>query len=176
MPINIIIEPGIGISAARHAFKTILTKLQEPNPSRAVKHVAEMWAHNYRSEGDQVGGWVALAESTVRQRESQGFAGRHPILIRQGSLYAMSTLFFMQGREGTASAWTTYRGENRSVRTTATLSINDGTATLGLSGPLTVHQKGNWTPPKRQYWFTDRNVILAARLGVIEWIRDEVIP
>lgn len=174
MPITIIIEQPIGIEAAQEAFKGIITKLREPDPRNAVKRVAEMWAHNYRSEGSQVGGWVALAQSTVADREAQGFGGAHPILIRQGSLYAMSTLFFMQGRAGVDSA--TSMNDGRSIRTTASLDISGGTATLGLSGPKTVHQKGNWTPPRRQYWFTDRNVTLAARLGVIEWIRDEVIP
>lgn len=174
MPVNIIIEPGIGISAARHAFKKITDKLRVPDPTRSVKRVAEMWGANYRTEGGQVGGWVALAQRTIEEREKQGFPGEHPILIRQGSLYAMSTLFFMQGQQGNASAWSTYGG--RSVRTSASLDISGGTATLGMSGPLTVHQKGNWTPPKRPYWFTNRNVVLAARLGVIEWIKDEVIP
>lgn len=174
MPINIIIEPGIGISEARHKFGLILNRLSRPDPRKAVKRVAEMWAHNYRGEGNQVGGWVALAQATVEAREKEGFGGSHPILIRNGSLYAMSTLFFMQGQEGAASATTQSSG--RSITTHASLSISNGVATLGMSGPLTVHQKGNWTPPKRQYWFTDRNVVLSARLGVIEWIRDEVIP
>lgn len=174
MPLNIIIEPGVGISAAQHAFKTIMGKLNTPDPRKSVQRVAEMWAHNYRSEGSQVGGWVALAQSTVEDREREGFGGAHPILIRQGSLYAMSTLFFMEGRQGTATS--TSMNDGRGIRTTATLDISGGTATLGLSGPKTVHQKGNWTPPKRQYWFTDRNVILSARLGVLEWIKDEVIP
>ncbi len=162
------------MSAAKFAFTQILNKLSRPDPTKAVKQVATMWAHSYKSEGGQVGGWVQLAQSTVEDRERQGFSGRHPILIRQGSLYAMSTLFFMQGQQGQASAWSTYGG--RSIRTSASLEINGGTAILGMSGPKTVHQKGNWTPPRRQYWFTDRNIILAARLGVIEWIRDEVIP
>lgn len=174
MPINIIIEPGIGISEARFKTKQIIDRLSKPNPQRAVKHVAEMWAHNYRSEGSQVGGWVALAQATVEDRQKEGFGGSHPILIRHGSLYAMSTLFFMQGQEGSASA--SMQSSGRTITTHASLSISNGVATLGMSGPLTVHQKGNWTPPKRQYWFTDRNVVLSARLGVIEWIRDEVIP
>jgi hypothetical protein len=174
MPVNIVIHPGVGVSEARFKVNQMLGKLGKPDVTRSVKHVAKMWAANYKTEGSQVGGWVQLAESTVREREKQGFSGAHPILIRQGSLYAMSTLFFMQGQAGSASGWSTYG--NRSIRTTASLEITGGKATLGLSGPKTVHQKGNWTPPKRQYWFTDRNVVLAARLGVLEWIRDEVIP
>lgn len=174
MPLNIVIESDGNIPAAEAVFKKITDKLRVPDPTRPVKRVAEMWGANYRTEGSQVGGWVALAQRTIEERERQGFPGSHPILIRQGSLYAMSTLFFMEGRPGTASAWSTYGG--RSVRTMASLDISGGTATLGMSGPLTVHQKGNWTPPKRPYWFTNRNVVLAARLGVIEWIKDEVIP
>lgn len=174
MPVTITIQPGIGVSAARHAFNKIMNRLQTPDPTRSVKRVAEMWAANYRQEGKMIGGWVALAQRTIEEREKQGFGGTSPILIRQGSLYAMSTLFFMQGQHGSASAWSSYGG--RSIRTSASLDINGGTATLGMSGPLTVHQKGNWTAPKRQYWFTDRNIVLAARLGVIEWIEDEVVP
>jgi hypothetical protein len=174
MPINIYVDPGVGTSKARFEINKMLGKLGRPDPTRAVKRVAEMWAHNYRSEGSQVGGWVQLAKSTVEDRQKQGFPGEHPILIRQGSLYAMSTLFFMQGQQGNAAAYSTYGG--RSIRTSASLEITGGTAILGMSGPKTVHQKGNWTPPRRQYWFTNRPVVLAARLGVIEWIRDEVIP
>jgi hypothetical protein len=174
MPITITIEQNAGIDAAMQAFNLILKKLQVPDPRNAVKRVAEMWAHNYRSEGSQIGGWVALAQRTVEDREAEGFGGQHPILIRHGSLYAMSTLYFMQGKEGTAVSYG--MNDGRAIRTSATLEISGDTATLGMSGPKTVHQKGNWTPPRRQYWFTDRNVILAARLGTIEWIRDEVIP
>lgn len=174
MPINIFFENNGSTLGMQQAFNRILGRLSRPDPKRAVKRVAEMWAHNYRGEGNQVGGWVALAQATVEAREKEGFGGSHPILIRNGSLYAMSTLFFMQGQEGAASATTQSSG--RSITTHASLSISNGVATLGMSGPLTVHQKGNWTPPKRQYWFTDRNVVLSARLGVIEWIRDEVIP
>lgn len=172
MPLTIRIEGG-STSQQQAVFDRIMKRLQVPNPTNAVKKVAEMWAHNYRSEGGMVGGWTQLAQSTVEDRQRQGFGGAHPILIRQGSLYAMSTLFFMQGQQGSSSAWSSYGG--RSIRTSASLDITQGTATLGMSGPKTVHQKGNWTPPKRQYWFTDRNVILAARLGTLEWIRDEVI-
>lgn len=174
MPLTIVIESNGNIPAARKYFDTLMTRLQKPDPKRAVKRVAEMWAHNFKGEGSMVGGWAQLAQSTIEERERQGFGGTHPILIRYGSLYAMSTLWFMDARPGIATSWSMNRG--RPVATTASLDITDGTATLGLAGPKTVHQKGNWTPPKRQYWFTDRNIVLAARLGVLEWINDEVLP
>lgn len=174
MPVTIRIDPGIGASAARHALSKILERLQRPDPRKSVQQVAKMWAANYRNEGSMVGGWAQLAASTQKDRADEGFGAAHPILIRYGSLYAMSTLFFMEGRAGSVSS--VGSSDGRSIRTSASLDLSGGTAVLGMSGPKTVHQKGNWTPPKRQYWFTDRNIVLAARVGAIEWIRDEVIP
>lgn len=173
MPLTIVIESSGNIPAAQKFFDRMMSHLRKPDPTRSVKRVAEMWAHNFQGEGSMIGGWAQLAQSTIEQRERQGFGGTHPILIRYGSLYAMSTLWFMNAKPGTATAWS--QGSGRAVPTTASLDITDGTATLGLSGPKTVHQKGNWTTPKRQYWFTDRNIVMAARLGVLEWINDEVI-
>lgn len=174
MPIKIIIEQNDNnIQGIIDRYHKIYNKLMTPDPTRAVKQVATQWGLSYRNEGSGVGGWVALAQKTVDDRIRQGFGGEHPIMIRQGSLYAMSTLFFMAGQPGAAKGWSTYGG--RSVATSASLSISGGTATLGLSGPKTVHQKGNWTPPARPYWFTDRTAVLAARLGVIEWIEQEVV-
>lgn len=172
MPVNIIIKGG-DTRQQRAAVNRIMDKLRVPDPSKAVKRIAEVWALSYRGEGNQVGGWTGLAQSTMEERARQGFNPSGPILIRQGSLYAMSTLFFAQGRRGLASGWSTYGG--RSIRTTASLEITNGVATLGLSGPKTIHQKGNWTAPKRQYWFTNRVAIQATRLGVVEWIKDEVL-
>jgi hypothetical protein len=174
MPINITIESvGTPISEVMRKIQAVYDKLMQPDPKRAVIKVAEMWAVNYRSEGRMVGGWPQLAQSTIDDRARQGFSGEHPILIRQGSLYAMSTEFFTKGQAGAARAYSNYGG--RSISTNASLSIAGGAAMLGLGGPKVVHQTGNWTPPRRQYWFTDQNIIQAARLGVTEWITDEVI-
>lgn len=173
MAVQIIIESvGASFEQVRKVYDEMYAKLMKPDPTRAVKQVATLWSQNYRTEGSMVGGWPALAQSTIDDRMRQGF-GAGPILIRQGSLYAMSTLFFMQAQRGSAQAWSTYGG--RSVATQASLDITGGTATLSMAGPKTVHQTGKWTPPRRQYWFSDRNAVLSARIGVIDWIAEEVV-
>jgi hypothetical protein len=173
MAVKIIIEnQGASFEKVKQVYDTIYSKLMKPDPTRAVKHVAEIWSQNYRTEGSMVGGWPALAQSTIDTRLRQGF-GAGPVLFRQGSLYAMSTLFFMQGQKGTVQSWSTYGGRN--IATSASLEINGGKATLSMGGPKTVHQTGSWTPPRRAYWFSDRNAIIAAREGTIEWIKDEVV-
>ncbi len=129
MPIQIKIEQrGSSIETVRQRYYRILNRLSKPDVSRSVKKVAEIWAVNYRSEGKQVGGWAQLAQQTVADRAKRGYGGEHPIMIRQGSLYAMSTLFFMQGQQGSASATT--RSSGNSVTTRANLSMANGVAIL----------------------------------------------
>lgn len=174
MAVRIIIENrGASIATTARKIEAIHQRMQRPDPTRAVKKVAETWGLSFKREGAAVGGWTALAQATVDERIRQGYQGDHPILIRQGSLYAMSVLFFMAGRPGRATATSTYGG--RPVTTSANLSIADGTATLGLSGPKTIHQKGEHGVPERPYWFSTTNAVLAARAGVIEWISKEAL-
>lgn len=175
MPINIIIE-NVGASPrqVQEVFETVYGKLMRPDPTRAVKHVAEVWAVSYRAQGSLVGGWWRLADRTVEERVRQGF-GSGPILRRSGSLYDSSIEFFLAGRPGSRSTSSHYGG--RSITTTGTLNISDGTAVLGVSGPKTVHQVGSRIKgiPVRQYWFNNRASQLGARLGVLEWINKEVL-
>lgn len=154
-------------------LKKMFKKLSKPNPTKAVQNVAQVWALSYREEGSGVGGWVGLAERTIEERQLQGF-GDGPILIRGGALFSMSSLFFMRGRKGRASASTNYG--KRYVRTTASLDIHDGVATMSMGGPKTIHQKGMRSKnlPARPFWFTDATTLRAARTGVIQWIIDEV--
>jgi|SRR5688500_8360914 len=173
MPINVIIENrGAPISEVRAAVDRIRDRLSRPDPTRAVKRLAEVWGVSYKQEGGLAGGWPSLADSTVEERLRQGFPAA-PILRRSGSLYDMSIEFFMAGRPGASTRNSSYGG--RTVPTTATLNINDGTATLGLSGPKVVHQLSKRSPPNRPYWFSERNSQTAARLGVIEWIEKEAL-
>ena len=172
MALTIIIESA-GATTAQliTKFTEIKNKLSRPDPTNAVIEVAKLWSISYKGEGSAVGGWVQLAQHTIDERARLGFSAG-PILIRQGSLESMTTAFFVQGREGSASSVTNYG--KQSIATHASLSIANGTATLGVSGPKTVHQYGSKNIPARPFWFTDRNVILAARLGVINWIKKEV--
>ena len=176
MPIQIKIEQnGASMEQVRNRFNRITDRLSRPDPTQAVKKVGDIWALNYKQEGSMVGGWAALAHQTIRDREARGYPGEHPIMIRRGSLYAMSALFFAQGNPGSASASTNSSGNT--ATTTANLSIVGGTAHMSLSGPLVKHQFGDPSQnlPARPYWFTNKQVVLAARLGVLDWIKREVV-
>lgn len=176
MPVIVKIEQnGATPQMVQNRLTRIIDRLSRPDPTQAVKKVGDIWAMNYKTEGSYVGGWANLAYQTIRDREARGYGGEHPIMIRRGSLYAMSALFFAQGQPGSASASTNSSGNT--ATTNASLSIVNGTATLSLSGPLVKHQFGDPSTnlPARPYWFTNKQVVLAARLGVLDWIKREVV-
>lgn len=50
--------------------------------------VRQGFAESFAREGSAVGRWAQLADSTVLERVKAGYAGAHPILVREGSLRA----------------------------------------------------------------------------------------
>ena len=45
------------------------------------------FVENFSSESSEFGAWRPLAQSTVLERASLGYGGRHPMLFRTGSYY-----------------------------------------------------------------------------------------
>jgi hypothetical protein len=66
-------------------LETLGTRLERPVERVGGDAIRRAFADNFATEGQ--GGWPALSEAwTVPERQAQGFAGRHPILKRTGSL------------------------------------------------------------------------------------------
>lgn len=80
----IIIGQLEGLAASVRSFKVPL--------ERSIKQVViPSITKNFAVEGRPP--WEPLAPETAFIRESEGFAGEHPILIRTGSLYKAATAF-----------------------------------------------------------------------------------
>ena len=50
--------------------------------------IRQQFQANFTRQGSGAGAWAALAPSTARQRQQQGYAGNRPILVRTGQLRA----------------------------------------------------------------------------------------
>lgn len=174
MPIKITVSLK-NYEAAIGYLDRVRTRLRKPEVNKAVTRVALFWASSYRSEGAAVGGWAQLAERTVEDRLQQNYPGSHPIMRRQGVLYALSTQFFVNKKKSsTSKRGTRYDGR---ISTTASLKFSPGEATLRISGPKVFNQ---WpgirqTRPARPFWFVTPQTRQAAKSGMIDWVVNDVI-
>lgn len=66
-------------------LEQIATRLERPVERVGGDAIRRAFAENFATEGQ--GQWPSLSEAwTVPERRALGFAGRHPILVRTGSL------------------------------------------------------------------------------------------
>ena len=75
-------------------IKKIAERLQRPNPVNVDVISDTMRAivrENFATESGDGQAWQELARSTVEERESLGYPGEHPILIRSGDLFESAT-------------------------------------------------------------------------------------
>lgn len=141
--------------------------------SRPVQAVARYWRNSYRTEGSAVGGWAGLSETTIRNRQYQGYRAG-PILVREGGLRETSTDFFTRRkRSGTLSRTTPY--DKRGITATARLVFNPNEAILSIKGPQVYNQWPGRHRPPRPFWFTTTPVRKEARGSVVEWIVVDVL-
>lgn len=174
-----------GLRENQRALRGIVERLGRPEKGleEATHRVAGVFKDNYDSEGGLVGGWPELSEYALNIREWQGVPPG-PILVRYGSLRSMAVDFFRTARSGSSdSAGSSTPFKTWSDQTvSAQLGISGGVATLRLSGGYKLLNQwghGNWGPmgdvPARPFWFVNDEVVRAARDGVEEWIKDEVL-
>lgn len=154
----------------------VLDQLRRPKLAKAVNQVGRYWQANYKSEGGDVGGWAALAPSTIANRASQNYSSG-PILYRHGSLYAMSAAFFANENRSTSRSASTPYDKRAGHATTVKLSLKDGLAVMAVKGPKVFNQ---WPAPSqgrpaRQFWAMTPAMRRAARQGVIDWMVEGVI-
>lgn len=168
----------------------IASRLSSPQKGleRATHGVADIFAKNFDEEGSEVGGWAPLSEYASSVRFWQGLPTDHPILVRYGSLRAMAVAFFQKASIGDSAAagadTTDFSWSDQEV--TGRLDYSGGsaggTATLVLGGSYKIlnqwgysNTNGSGDLPPRPFWFVNENVRTAARQGVIDWIKDEVL-
>jgi hypothetical protein len=138
----------------------------------ALNGAADVFERNFQGEGNMVGGWAALAERTVRERESRGFGGEHPIMIRYGDLKRIAVDSLMTVKRPTTFAATDSDGKTIQV----SLSGNNGKLIVSASGEKAVNQIGHQSSnlPARPYWFVSGDVQRMARDGAVKRLADEI--
>jgi len=166
MPIRLTVSvTGFDLALARiKAVDKVVHNSGKDVSLAALNAMGKIFQRNFSSEGGEVGGWAELADSTVRERTSQGFSGTNPILIRYGDL-----------REWTATNLRTVSGSGTFGATDAggksiqvsVKSGNSGTI-VTASGVKSLNQNPTKYAPARPYWFTTTAVQQAARTAAVK--------
>lgn len=130
----------------------------------ALNEAALVWQQNFVSEGIMVGGWMALAQKTIEERERLGFPGEHPILIRYGHLKMVTTDALIAATRPTTIAKTDSQGKQAGV----VIGANQGSVNVRAIGDKARNQGA------RPYWFVNSAVQQRARDGALGKVKDIV--
>lgn len=127
--------------------------------------VAELWRANFVGEGSMHGRWQALADNTVRIRESLGFPGDHPILQRTGKLLQVGVEFFEKANTGDSASATGI---------SASLSGSGSEVELSIAGRKVANQNGGGRLPARPFWVTATVHESAASEALQKWLEEKL--
>jgi hypothetical protein len=151
-----------------------LTKVTDYLDSKAVTDISlaavnaagTIFEQNFDAEGKGfgLGGWDDLADSTVRERESKGFGGAHPILIRYGDL-RMFTATALRVAGGSGIFGTT-DADGKTIN--VSLNVGQRGAIVIASGEKALNQNPTKYAPARPYWFTTKTVMYAVRRRAVD--------
>ena len=178
MPIRVEIRGGDSRLQQQYLRRTE-QRLRDPRKGlvKAANAAARVWEENFRTGGAAVGGWAALAEATIQNRQRQGMP-EGPVLIKYGALKSVVTEGFMEANG--PGSWS--KTDPYSPHTTrGRLTISKGLARLSAQGWKIANQyghpngRGSSPVPPRPFWFVDRSVMAASKQAVEKWIADEVL-
>jgi hypothetical protein len=143
---------------------------------KSTRKAGEKYLENFESEGHKYKAWDPLAESTIRSRESLGFAGTSPILERSGHLksVAIESMLKINGPYH-VSKTDNYRGLPVEVAAEFKSTGDKGWITFHGRGWKFVHNDGSKDSPKRPFWYSDRTVAFAAADGLLDWVSKDVL-
>ena len=169
-----------GLKEAEAYIQQIDRRLQNDRHAglyKAINRIADMWLDSFDAEGSRVTGWQPLSEYTVMRREEDGYGGTNPILKRSGALKSVMVEGFTRiKRPGITSRNDTYSSQT----TRAGLALSgDGAVVITASGWKVSNQydtsSQRFGHPARPIWFVDKNVLTAARGGLVDWLANEVL-
>lgn len=121
-------------------------------------------------KGSGLGGWAALKEKTVAERERKGFGGERPILIRYHDLRTISaSALRVAGGSGTFSATDP---DGKTIRMTLNVGKDGGYAQI--TGDKAWNQVKTRNAEARPFWFTTATVIKAVRKRAIATLADNI--
>lgn len=162
----------IGLQQARKAIDRAkaLAEDTEPLAFAALNGTADLFEKNFRAEGALVGGWASLAERTIADRESKGFGGEHPILVRYGDLRQVTATSLKAVQHSGTVTMTDSDGKSIGVQ----IKGRRGTLNVTAFGDKALNQEPDDDRPARPYWWVDNRVQQAARKAVVERLSDEL--
>lgn len=133
---------------------------------------ANIFDKNFASEGAISGGWKALADSTVRERENLGVGGSSPILIRYEDLRDYTATMLQSVGASTTFAATDPQGGSIRVQ----VSTERGSVNVTASGTKALHQTGtsDGHVPARPYWFVNQPVLRSAKKSAVEELAKQI--
>jgi len=171
MPLLAMRINATGLARVNQIFDTVKRTIETDKDKIATAGLhgaAEVFDRNFVMEGGLNGGWKALADSTVRERERMGVGGEHPILIRYEDLRDY-TATLLQGA-GASATFAVTDPDGGSLR--VQLSTKNGTAIVTASGTKSVQQTGtrDGHVPARPYWFANALSATATKKGAVEQI------
>lgn len=139
---------------------------------KSLNKIADVWKNWYDSEGE--GSWDPLAPGTEEERARQGFSPAHPILVRSGALRNAAVEELLRARGPLAR---TFNDNYSGSGTTITIGGGANGMVINLHGRKVINHHGSRSrrPPARPIWFVDKEVLLAAADGAVEWLKDDVL-
>lgn len=161
-----------GLEAARRLVKqaTDIATDNGPLSFAALNGAAELFEKNFDTEGGSVGGWADLADRTIAERESKGFGGAHPILVRYGDLREVTATSL----RALQHSGTVQRADSDGKTIGVTVTGKRGVLNVTAFGDKAVNQEPGDDRPARPYWWVDSHVENAARKAVVEHIEKKL--
>lgn len=161
-----------GLPAAQQMISRVRSVAEDKDKAAfiALNAAGKVFDKNFMSEGGDVGGWAALKERTVMEREEKGFGGEHPILIRYGDLRRVVATSLVTAKRPATFALTDADGKTVQV----TVQSRDGRMNVVASGEKAGNQVPGPNRAARPYWYDSANVQSAAKDGVVDYIVGEL--
>lgn len=166
-----------GVADVYNYLTHVSKKLSDPHDAlvAATREVGRYWTLNFLTEGGLAGSWANLAQRTIDDRISQGYAAG-PIMRRASGLYNVAGLMVQTAQAGSRSYSTPY--DPRSGHgITGKVTFDKSRVILTAEGPQVFNNwPGRRTPrPARPFWPTNQAVVSRAKYGVFTWLLDEVL-
>lgn len=161
-----------GLPQARKAMDRAIAITEDTGPLAfaALNAAGGLFEANFMTEGGSVGGWADLADRTVQDRESKGFGGAHPILVRYGDLRQVTATSL----KAVQHSGTVTRADADGKTIGVTIKERRGVLNVSAFGDKAVNQEPGDNRPARPYWWVDSHVQKAARKAVVERLADEL--